>query len=1163
MGVIQPFLFFYVGRIYTDLRPETIRQDFYDNAVFVVYLLLGLGTIYVFFAYIAVIFFSLVGSRQANHFRREYMRAVLRQDPEWFDKQAVAELPNALTTDTIKIEKATGDKLAVVIYTFVMVLAAMAVSIYQALQLTLVALAFAPLMIGGLYISNKTMERSAKMDDNSYKKAGGIVEEALTEIKTVAAHNAQTTEALKYTNSLQASYYATLKNGFKIGAGLGFSIASFRGMMAAIIVTAATLIRQEEDNWARGNSLDVGCTLVTMSVCLIAFNNVGVLTPCLKIIIEGMVVCGEVLNILELENKVVSGTHKGSLKGVIEFKNVNFAYPSTPQKPILKAFSTSVSPGDTLAVLGETGSGKSTVISLLMRFYDPVGGEIAVDGVDIKDWDLSSLRSQIGLVSQEPILFNTSIKENIKFGLPSATDQDIEEAAREAEVFDFIDQLSERFGTQVGSKGSQLSGGERQRIAIARAIIRKPKLLLLDESTSALDKNTEAAVQLTLNQLMSSCTTIMIAHRISTIRKATKVIVLRQGEIMESGTQEELLAKQGQYYHILMMQNMKVDSDTVESTTSPTSHRRTSVLIETKPDEKMNQKVKDNYGKRIASMMQGGWKWIVLGCIGAAMAGVANPLVGWVIGLQLDTLANRTGDKLESESRFYGGMMGLCAFGILLGLVLQSISFPLVSARITRIMRQESFKSLLSYDLSFFDQNSPTVLATQLSNDCEKVNGLGGNIFGFFCGIVCSMLAAFIISGVFSWQIMLVMFAVFPIFLASLLTSFLAQAQGLISYKYEDATVYASDCILNYKTVKAFGMEDHLLARYLEVVERVSRAARKKAHITALSFAIGYGLLFYVYALMFWFAAKMFYDDKVEFKNMNVALFSAMNGSFSLFLSAVFAPDMKQGQEAAKSLFKILDYEAEIDCNSQSGCEEAIAGSITFSNVSFKYPTRDQFSLSDVSFTVPAGSTFAIVGTTGSGKSTIIQLLLRLYDVTEGSIQVDRRDIQDYNVRHLRNQIAIVGQEPVLFSGSISSNIAYGIDASEEAICKAAEQAQALAFIQAHPDGFARDVGIRGSRLSGGEKQRIAIARAIIRTPKVLILDEATSALDSDTEAKLAEIMREVMVGRTCVVVAHRIKTISNMDKIAVFSNGELLEIGGFKELMERKGFLYSLAKQI
>jgi len=654
----------------------------------------------------------------------------------------------------------------------------------------------------------------------------------------------------------------------------------------------------------------------------------------------------------------------------------------------------------------------------------------------------------------------------------------------------------------------------------------------------------------------------MIAHRISTIRKATKVIVLRQGEVLESGTQEELLAKQGQYYHILMMQNMKIDSETSEPTTALSSRRRTSIL-ETKSDERLIQTTKESYGKRITGMIQGGWKWILLGCIGSAIAGVANPLIGWLIGLQLDTLASSTGDKLESESRLYGGLMGVCAFGILLGLVLQSLSFPLVSARVTRIMRQESFQSLLNYDLTFFDQNSPTVLATQLSNDCEKVNGLGGNIFGFFCGVVCSLLAAFTISGVFCWQIMLVMLAVFPVFLGSLLTSFLAQAQGLISYKYEDATVYASDCILNYKTVKAFGMEDHLLVRYLEVVERVSALARKKAHVTALSFGIGYGLLFYVYALMFWFAAKMLYEDYVEFKNMNIALFAAINGSFSLFLSAVFAPDMKQGQEAAKNLFKILDYEPTIDPDSQSGSKEPIAGAITFSNVSFRYPTRDQFSLSDVSFTVPAGSTFAIVGTTGSGKSTVIQLLLRLYDATEGSVLVDGRDIRDYNVRHLRNQIAIVGQEPVLFSGSISSNIAYGYEASEEAITKAAEQAQALSFIQSHPDGFERDVGLRGSRLSGGEKQRLAIARAIIRSPKILILDEATSALDSDTEAKLGDIMRGIMAGRTSVVVAHRIKTISGLDTIAVLSNGQLLELGGFEELMEKKGFLHSLAKQI
>jgi ATP-binding cassette subfamily B (MDR/TAP) protein 1 len=278
-------------------------------------------------------------------------------------------------------------------------------------------------------------------------------------------------------------------------------------------------------------------------------------------------------------------------------------------------------------------------------------------------------------------------------------------------------------------------------------------------------------------------------------------------------------------------------------------------------------------------------------------------------------------------------------------------------------------------------------------------------------------------------------------------------------------------------------------------------------------------------------------------------------------LSALFAPDIKQGQIAAKNLFK-MDYEPIIDPNSDCGDKQPISGAIVFDEVSFTYPSRDLYSLYNVSFEIPAGSTFAIVGTTGSGKSTIIQLLLRFYDVTEGSVKFDGKDIKDFNIRHLRSQIAIVGQEPVLFTGSITSNIAYGIEASEEEVRKTAEQAQALPFILNHPDGFSREVGLRGSRLSGGEKQRIAIARAIIRKPKLLILDEATSALDSETESKIGDILGGLMQGRTCVVVAHRIKTVSAMNQIAVLSNGELLELGSFNELMEKKGFLYSLAMQ-
>jgi ATP-binding cassette subfamily B (MDR/TAP) protein 1 len=409
---------------------------------------------------------------------------------------------------------------------------------------------------------------------------------------------------------------------------------------------------------------------------------------------------------------------------------------------------------------------------------------------------------------------------------------------------------------------------------------------------------------------------------------------------------------------------------------------------------------------------------------------------------------------------------------------------------------------------------------------------------------------------------MLIVMGVFPIYAMCILSSFLSQHKGLVTFSYEDATIYASDCILNYKTVKSLGLETHLLENYMEVVERVSKITRKRGHYAGFTFGLGYGLLFYLYALMFWFAATMHRENIVDFKSMNISLFAGLLGTSSILMSGLFAPDIKQGQIAAKNVFKILDYESLIDPSSESGDKDGIRGAITFDDVSFKYPSRDQCSLSNVSFEIPAGSTFAIVGTTGSGKSTIIQLLLRFYDASEGSVKFDGKDIRNFNICHLRNQIAIVGQEPVLFTGSVASNIAYGIEASEEEVRKAAEQAQALPFILNHPDGFSREVGLRGSRLSGGEKQRVAIARAIIRKPKLLILDEATSALDSDTEAKVVDILGGLMQGRTCVVVAHRIKTVSTMNQIAVLSNGELLELGTFNELMEKKGFLYSLAMQ-
>lgn len=292
---------------------------------------------------------------------------------------------------------------------------------------------------------------------------------------------------------------------------------------------------------------------------------------------------------------------------------------------------------------------------------------------------------------------------------------------------------------------------------------------------------------------------------------------------------------------------------------------------------------------------------------------------------------------------------------------------------------------------------------------------------------------------------------------------------------------------------------------------------------------------------------------------MATAMITALNASAAFFLAGIYGSDVKNGVEAAKRLFKILEYTPTIDVLSKEGHRTEVNGKIEFKDVSFKYPNRNYQALKNISFVIEPGTLFAIIGRTGSGKSTIVQLILRLYDPLSGSVLIDDIDLQNLNLKQYRKQIGIVSQEPVLFSGTIAENISYGIKASDRKIKKAAKKAQALDFILEKPDLFGTQVGIKGSHLSGGQKQRIAIARAIIRNPKLLILDEATSALDSNTESELLDALNQVMKNRTCITIAHRLKTIADADLIMVLESGKIIEFGSRDDLMTKNGYFFNM----
>lgn len=1158
MGILQPLLFVFMANFFSSNTDS--KSEFYDKSMEVVNLLLIFGGVFTVCGWVAVVCFVTVGTRQAKIYREKYFTAIINIDPSWFDTKSIAEIPSQVSSDCLKIERAAGDKLVIFVFTSSMILASIIIALIYSTQLALLCLFFGPCIVFGLMLLNKGAEQAAKSADTSYRKAGGIAEEALQEIKTVASLNGQRAETKKYVKALKENQHFMLNSGLKTGAGIGLAIVCFLFMMASCFMIGARFMNDGIYNWGDNKKYDVGKVVIALFIGVMAFSNMGTLLPTLKMMSEGRFAAGRIQQFIKIESKLRKGTLQNTIVGEIEFKDVKFSYPSAPETQILKGLSFKLRAGDRLGVVGETGSGKSTIIQLLLRYYEQDSGSITVDGVDIREIDISFFREQISVVSQEPILFNESIYENIRYGKTDARKREIKKAAKLSGALEFINKLPEKFETKCGSKGSQLSGGQKQRIAIARAIVRHPKILLLDEATSALDRTTEKLIVESIESSFTECTRITIAQNLLTIKNCTNIILIEKGEVIEKGSHSRLIKKDGKYAKLYKMQELKMNE--IDSQVQDVKVYDVQEEVERKVEVNLEEekKLKSLAMKKMMVIGKSEKKWLILGCLGSIVVGIFDPLAGGLMfGLEVSTLGGTSNDedaRLKDSIR-YGYILIIFAVIIFCGMMLESYSYPRMGANVVAKIREQSFRALICFESAFFDlpENNCSALAAKLNIDCQLVNSLSGGIIGLFLGIFTSLCCAQIVAGIYCWRMSLVVLAIFPVVIFAISANFFAQMVGVVKYNYENENAVAADVIINYRTLKAFNLEQTMQKRYIDPVNMESKATIKRSVWAGLSYGLGFGVLFYVYALLFWYGAKLVSDGETNFGDMIVAMMTAIVASDAFFHAGVFAPDMKNGFEAGKRLFKVIEYIPGINVRDKNGEKSEVLGNIEFSNVSFQYPNRNYMALKEVSFNLPAGKSIGIIGRTGSGKSTIVQLVLRQYDVTEGCISIDGVDIRDYNIRYLRSKISIVSQEPVLFSGSIKDNITYGFKATYEEIEDAAEKAQASEFIKNHQDGFDREVGLKGSQLSGGQKQRIAIARALIRKPIILIMDEATSALDSNTESEVLSNIRSLISEATCLTVAHRLKTIDKCDYILVLESGRVTEIGEREELKRRGGY--------
>uniref|UniRef100_A0A3P9BDX5 ATP-binding cassette, sub-family B (MDR/TAP), member 11a n=1 Tax=Maylandia zebra TaxID=106582 RepID=A0A3P9BDX5_9CICH len=1137
------------------------RVDIEAQMTLFAYYYVGIGFGVLIVSYFQIAFWVTAAAKQTQRIRKTYFRKVMRMEIGWFDCNSVGELNTRISDDINKINSAIADQVSIFIERISTFVFGFMVGFIGGWKLTLVVIAVSPLIGIGAGLMAMAVARLTGRELKAYAKAGAVADEVLSSIRTVAAFGGEEKEAERYDRNLVEAQNWGVKKGTIIGV--------FQGYLWCIIFLCYGLAFWYGSKLVIDTKEMTAGTLIQVFFgVLMAAMNLGQASPCLEAFASGRAAAKSIFETIDREPEIDCLSEEGhkldKVKGDIEFHNITFYYPSRPDVKILDNLSMQIRAGETTAFIGPSGSGKSTTVQLIQRFYDPKEGTVTLDGHDIRTLNIQWLRSLIGIVEQEPVLFATTIAENIRFGRPGVTVDDIIQAAKEANAYNFIMELPQKFETMVGEGGGQMSGGQKQRIAIARALIRNPKILLLDMATSALDNESEAVVQEALDNVRTGRTTISIAHRLSTIRNADVIIGFEHGQAVERGTHSELLGKQGVYFTLVTLQ-----SQGQTNTTSGRIHVVCQLLDLDFWYKKMKmQHVEPAPVARILKYNQQEWPYMLLGSLGAAVNGSVNPIYAILFSQILGTFAIQ--DLNEQRKQINGICVLFCIVAVasFISQFLQGYSFAKSGELLTRRLRKVGFQAMLKQEIGWFDNpiNSPGALTTRLATDASMVQGATGSQIGMIVNSVTSIGVSFIIAFYFSWKLTLVILCFLPliglsgVFQAKMLTGFANEDKKAM----EEAGQVSSEALANIRTIAGLAKESSFVDSYEQKLELPYKSAKKKANIYGLCFGFAQCVIFLAYAASFRYGGFLVRAEGLQYMFVFRVISAVVISGTALGRASSFTPDYAKAKTAAAQFFKLLDRVPKISISQSDGeIWKNFRGEINFLNCKFTYPTRpDTQVLKGLRVSVKPGQTLAFVGSSGCGKSTSVQLLERFYDPDEGQVVIDGVPSHSVNVPFLRSQIGIVSQEPVLFDCSIAENIQYGDNTrsvSMEEIIEASKKAYLHDFVMTLPDKYETQVGAQGSQLSRGQKQRIAIARAIVRNPKILLLDEATSALDTESEKTVQTALDEARKGRTCIVIAHRLSTIQTADIIAVMSHGAVIEQGTHDKLMAKRGAYYKL----
>ena len=1122
-------------------------------------------------------FWSYCGLRQMHHLKEKYFAVILKQEQGWFDSNNAYEFSTKVQAQFEQIGFGVGEKFGILLQSIAQIIIGFFIAFYKSWLLTVVMLAISPTIfvcvISLVYFIRKPMIGSRK----AYERAGGAAEEMLYNIKTIASFSNFEFEIGRFNKLINIVHYFDRKKAFILGAAVGGALFFIFLTFFVALMYARKLIGEDIININSGTIFTLGDIATVLFATLIAILSVGFTAPILQIIQESAIASSDYFTLYEREPQMdfiqsIEKPPKEKILGKIEFKNVSFYYPSDPNnRMILKNMNLIMESGKKIALVGESGCGKSTIVNLIERLYEVTYGQILIDGIDIKRYDLAYLRNFMGYVQQEPVLFNKSIKENIIFGRYDLVcqlgnpDTIIQNAVEEAYVSEFINETKEGINYVVGIKGGKLSGGQKQRVAIARAILCEPKILILDEATSALDNKSEKEVQKALDHISEkNITTIIIAHRLSTIKNADLIYAIRDGQVIEKGTHEELLNKGGYYYGLVKSQmgqdeeeKRNIDKIKEENLMILTNHQK---KINYRDVQKAHDQIVEKQGVihgEIFKLLKNNKCDLALGVIGSFISGAITPISGYVLGRAVAVIASKHYHLIWHESLVWCFVFLFVAFCNGFFIFMKLWKLETLGSIITNNMRKDVIEKYLNLHVAYFDidYNSPGALLTKLSIDTTQLNSIILTLVGDILTTSGNIIVGLAIGFFYDWRLTLISL----VFIPFTITAFTIEKDSLrtITKKKDtrtdiEAGAILSECVINTKTIFPFNFQKPAVDMYLSLLLTENSEYIRDSLWKGFFLGLGAFSTYASNAAVFHAAKEYILKFTLNFEDylFSISPLIMMLAGISVGLNGVTG--YPKAKKAFISLFQTMRTKSLIPpfLEDNKGKIEPgnLRGKIEFRNVTFAYPTKPDIEvLKNVNFIIEPGQTVGLVGYSGSGKSTIIQLIERFYEIEDGNgeILIDDINIKDYNIYSLRKKIGLVSQEPVLFKRSVYENILYGyLDATKDEVKTAAKAAAIDKFFNEE------EMGTKEDPVSGGEKQRLAIARTFLKNPVILLLDEATSALDKENEKIVQESINILQKGRTSIAIAHRLNTIQNSDVILVMEAGKLVEKGTHQELL-------------